>query len=105
MVPRFPTLRENVSLPQLTTAKEGVDEIVADGMPNANRMDATDVIHTRETDGRVNMIGEGGVGTGTYSAESNLPGATCVGIADGGACMNGEGRTGIGTDLAKLNLH
>ena len=58
----------------------------------------------RETDGRVNMIGEGGVGTGTYSAESNLPGATCVGIADGGACMNGEGRTGIGTDLAELNL-
>ena len=30
------------------------------------------------------MIGESGVGTGTDSAESNLPEATCVGIVDGG---------------------
>ena len=50
------------------------------------------------------MIGESGVGTGTDSAESNLPGATCVGIVDGGACINGAGRMGIGTDLAELNL-
>ena len=48
------------------------------------------------------MIGESGVGTGTDSAESNLPGATCVGIVDGGACMNSAGRMGIGTDLAEL---
>ena len=50
------------------------------------------------------MVGESGVGTGTDSAESNLPGATCVGIVDGGACTNGAGTTGIGTDLAELNL-
>ena len=36
--------------------------------------------------------------------QSNLPGATCIGIVDGGACTNGAGRTGIGTDLAELNL-
>ena len=47
------------------------------------------------------MIGESGVGTRTDSAESNLPGATCVRIVDGGACTS---RTGIGTDLAELNL-
>ena len=50
------------------------------------------------------MIGESGVGTGTDSAESNLPGATCIRIVDGGACTNGASRTGIGTDLAELNL-
>ena len=36
--------------------------------------------------------------------QSNLPGATCVRIVDGGGYTNGASRMGIGTDLAELNL-